>query len=259
MAKPRVNYWVDVLIGVAFLLSAVSGLVFLLPVGSGSTSILGLAYEMWDALHLWGSLAMIAGVLTHLVLHSKWIVAMTQKTFGLDKRLAVHDRVARPAPTPGSVVNRRRFLTLGAATLVVGAILAGGSAALGAVARALVSVVDDEGDEVRARKAASAKERVETHDNTVGGESEKLSATGEPTAPAPSDDLVSPDDVTPEPEPATEAEVAVDPTATPAPAVRMCLSCPRGLVNDPYPGRCRLYVDRDNDRICDRSVPEPCG
>lgn len=29
--------------------------------------------------------------------------------------------------------------------------------------------------------------------------------------------------------------------------------CPRGLVNDPAPGSCGLYVDKNNDNICDRS------
>lgn len=28
-----------------------------------------------------------------------------------------------------------------------------------------------------------------------------------------------------------------------------------GLVNDPYPGQCRHYLDRDGDGVCDYSVP----
>jgi hypothetical protein len=32
------------------------------------------------------------------------------------------------------------------------------------------------------------------------------------------------------------------------------VACPRGLINDPYPGRCHLYVDSDGDGICDYSV-----
>ncbi len=31
--------------------------------------------------------------------------------------------------------------------------------------------------------------------------------------------------------------------------------CPRGLVNDPYPGRCRHYTDRNGNGICDLSEP----
>ncbi|MFH0876306.1 MAG: hypothetical protein V1859_10295 [archaeon] len=30
-------------------------------------------------------------------------------------------------------------------------------------------------------------------------------------------------------------------------------SCPKGLVNDPYPGRCNLYIDQNSDNICDLS------
>ena len=29
--------------------------------------------------------------------------------------------------------------------------------------------------------------------------------------------------------------------------------CPHGLVNDPYPGKCRRYVDKDENGICDLS------
>lgn len=32
------------------------------------------------------------------------------------------------------------------------------------------------------------------------------------------------------------------------------VACPHGLVNDPYPGRCRHYRDSDGDGICDYSV-----
>lgn len=33
--------------------------------------------------------------------------------------------------------------------------------------------------------------------------------------------------------------------------------CPKGLVNDPYPGRCGRYVDTNGDQICDLSQPRP--
>lgn len=31
-------------------------------------------------------------------------------------------------------------------------------------------------------------------------------------------------------------------------------ACPKGIVNDPYPGRCRDYRDDDHDGYCDYSV-----
>lgn len=30
-------------------------------------------------------------------------------------------------------------------------------------------------------------------------------------------------------------------------------TCPRGLINDPYPGQCGLYTDQNSDQICDLS------
>ena len=34
-------------------------------------------------------------------------------------------------------------------------------------------------------------------------------------------------------------------------------SCPKGKVNDTFPGDCRDYIDTNNDRICDRSQVAP--
>jgi hypothetical protein len=56
------------------------------------------------------------------------------------------------------------------------------------------------------------------------------------------------------------------PTATPVAVVkstpvplkpsRVTTACPKGLVNDRYPGRCRLYTDRNGNGICDLSEPQ---
>jgi len=67
-------------------------------------------------------------------------------------------------------------------------------------------------------------------------------------------------------EPALIASGAVAPPPTPTPgpageagaepADRPITACPYGLINDPYPGECRRYVDLDGDGICDLSQPE---
>ncbi|NLT36483.1 MAG: hypothetical protein GXX83_11380 [Gaiellales bacterium] len=36
-------------------------------------------------------------------------------------------------------------------------------------------------------------------------------------------------------------------------------SCRKGLVNDPYPGRCHDYSDTNGDDICDLSQPDPAA
>jgi hypothetical protein len=35
--------------------------------------------------------------------------------------------------------------------------------------------------------------------------------------------------------------------------------CPKGLVNDPYPGQCGLYTDKNKDGICDLSQRTEAG
>lgn len=87
MKKSTVNYVLDGLIGLAFLLSALSGVLLWLG-GSGGyqggrnpgfeTVILGIDRWAWSDLHVWSSVVMVAGVLLHLVLHWQWIVCVTK-------------------------------------------------------------------------------------------------------------------------------------------------------------------------------------
>ena len=103
MSKAKLNYWIDVVIGLAFVLSALSGMVlFFAPSGYqggrnpfyGQTVLL-LSTSTWSTLHTWGSLAMIAGVGAHLVLHWTWIVCMTRKMLTV-KRVPAKEPVACP-------------------------------------------------------------------------------------------------------------------------------------------------------------------
>ena len=85
-SKAKLNYAIDVVIGLTFILSALSGLVlFFAPSGyQGGRNpyylqpVLFLNTQTWDILHTWGSMAMIAGVGAHLVLHWNWMVCMTR-------------------------------------------------------------------------------------------------------------------------------------------------------------------------------------
>ncbi len=49
------------------------------------------------------------------------------------------------------------------------------------------------------------------------------------------------------------ATPAAKATATPAAQQALGVACPRGLLNDPYPGHCRAYVDRNGNGYCDLS------
>jgi len=101
--KVRLNYMLDMVIAVAFILSALSGLVFL-GAGSGGyqggrnpgfqTEIWGLSRSVWSDLHTWTSLVMIVGAVVHVLLHWNWIVCMTKRVL----RPARRQRSEDPCP-----------------------------------------------------------------------------------------------------------------------------------------------------------------
>lgn len=98
--RARINYWVDLLIGAAFLLAAVSGIVLYLAGPSGgyqggrnplyNRTILLLGRAAWKDLHDWSGILMAAGVVGHFLLHWNWLTCMTRNLF----------RKARPQSCP---------------------------------------------------------------------------------------------------------------------------------------------------------------
>jgi len=93
--KAKLNYAIDLAIGLTFVLAALSGLVlFFAPSGyQGGRNpyygerVLFLYTHTWDTLHTWSSIAMISGVGAHLVLHLKWIWCMTKRLLMVKKPL----------------------------------------------------------------------------------------------------------------------------------------------------------------------------
>jgi NAD-dependent dihydropyrimidine dehydrogenase PreA subunit len=83
--RALVNFVVDSIIAAAFLVSAVSGLVFLLPAswmslgGAAGATALGVAYTSWRTLHDWSAVIMIAGVVLHTALHWRWVTTMVRR------------------------------------------------------------------------------------------------------------------------------------------------------------------------------------
>jgi hypothetical protein len=100
--KAKLNYWLDAVIGLAFLISGVTGLAFLL-MGSGGyqggrnpnfqTALLGVSRDAWSDLHTLTSIVMIVGVLVHLVFHWRWIVCMTKKALPTLPRRAIQEEI----------------------------------------------------------------------------------------------------------------------------------------------------------------------
>jgi hypothetical protein len=97
MNKAKLNLMLDAVIGLAFAISAATGVAFM-AMGDGgyqggrnagfSTSLLGLARTTWSDLHTWASLVMVAGVVVHLALHWRWIVCMIGKSIASARRPA---------------------------------------------------------------------------------------------------------------------------------------------------------------------------
>jgi len=100
--RALVNFVVDAAIAAAFVVSAVSGLVFLVPAGwlsvpgAAAGSALGVEYATWRTLHDWTALIMIAGVVLHTALHWRWVTTMVRRLTG-----------ARAQTRPGAIVGRR--------------------------------------------------------------------------------------------------------------------------------------------------------
>ncbi len=91
MNKANRNYYVNTVIGIAFLFVGISGLVFLIPTDwinftvSTTPTVLGVSFGVWQSLHKWAGIVMMLGVVLHQLLHWKWISAMTKKILSRPK------------------------------------------------------------------------------------------------------------------------------------------------------------------------------
>ncbi|MBN2534154.1 MAG: DUF4405 domain-containing protein [Spirochaetales bacterium] len=88
--KSKINYVIDMVIALGFLLSLFSGCVLLFAPQGGymggrnpgfSQQLIFFEKPVWKAIHNWSSIFMALGVLGHLVLHWNWIVCMTKSIF----------------------------------------------------------------------------------------------------------------------------------------------------------------------------------
>jgi cytochrome b subunit of formate dehydrogenase len=103
--KARINYYVDIIIGISFVVAALSGMILFFAAGSGgyqggrnpryAQEVLGVSHLLWKDIHNWGGIVMAGGAFLHLVLHWKWIVCMTRNLF--KRTAAVRAELANPA------------------------------------------------------------------------------------------------------------------------------------------------------------------
>ena len=79
--KAKINYIVDVMILIMFVISAVSGFALMRPEDEcmmTTTAVMDENRAIISDIHIFSSFLMVAGVMVHLVLHWKWMVTMTR-------------------------------------------------------------------------------------------------------------------------------------------------------------------------------------
>ncbi len=84
--RPKWNLLLNSVIAAAFLVTAATGLVFFFGLagagfqgGRAATQSWLLARDGWRSLHEWFGLAMVGGVVVHLIVHWKWIAATVKR------------------------------------------------------------------------------------------------------------------------------------------------------------------------------------
>jgi hypothetical protein len=112
VSKAKVNFVVDAMILIVFLVAAVTGLVLMTMPHGGyqggrnpdfDATVLSLSRGEWNDLHVWSSLGMMAGIVVHLVLHWKWILCMVKRFLSIGRRPA---SVSGAQPCPVVVTDR---------------------------------------------------------------------------------------------------------------------------------------------------------
>lgn len=79
MQKAKLNYIIDVLLGISFLVVGITGIIKM----SMISSALGLTYPFlrdsgFNFVHDWSGILMIVFAIIHIALHWNWIVGMTK-------------------------------------------------------------------------------------------------------------------------------------------------------------------------------------
>jgi len=79
--RGRWNLILNLVLGISGILTAISGVYFLLvPGGRGTTDpLLLFSRTTWDLIHTWAGVTMIAAAMLHFVIHWRWVVKVAGK------------------------------------------------------------------------------------------------------------------------------------------------------------------------------------
>lgn len=177
--------------------------------------------------HRLSAYATLGLVAVKLALHGRWI----QKALR-PRRRAVPAEAGAPTSPRVTRLSRRRLLAAGGGALCALALL-------GWTVRRASRATGEQGE---AEEPAAPPELAPQSTAVAAPEP----TAGLPKTAAPADLATA---TAPQEAPAATAAATPAPTEQPLAQTR----CPYGLVNDPYPGRCRRYVDSDGSGYCDLS------
>jgi hypothetical protein len=79
----RYNLVLNLVVGISFLLTGISGIYFLFFPGGQNTSapLLVLSRTAWDLIHTWAGTTLILAALLHFAIHWKWVTKVTRSIF----------------------------------------------------------------------------------------------------------------------------------------------------------------------------------
>jgi hypothetical protein len=212
--KLRIRYFLDCVMGL--------GLITIILTGLAMSSILNLElrnYEAWRIVHFSASYVMLILLVTKIALHWNLINNAISKAF------------SRPGDqgimTPEQVSRRKFLKDAGFASLGLMMAGAGVKGLLKNVSGASVSDAGQTATQVEQVATAQPTATTDQSQAITSTATSKAGATAQPTA-----------------------TYTIEPTATPTTIVQTG----RALCNKhcAYPGRCRLYVDNNQNKLCDR-------
>jgi len=224
--KARVYYALDAMLLGAFAIIIVTGILMsqaVLPL----FGLQGVSLFLLPLIHEWASYVTLALLSVKLALHWTWIKNAVKRRLDGMHDLLSRGRAQSPALVPVAVeqrgaaqkISRRRFLAIGCSAACVAAL-----------------ACFNKNQQVQGDPVATP--------TGVSSDDTSLITADTSVADTPIAAVAATATVAPSTTPTTVPTVAAQQVAT---------RCPRGMVNDPYPGRCHYYVDKNGNGICDLS------
>jgi hypothetical protein len=101
----KVNVAIDLLVGISFLLCALSGIYFLFAPSGGFQGGRNVGWDpgflfsrtTWDLIHTWSGVVLSASAVVHFAIHWRWVRNVTVRFF-----LSLRSQPAKVAPSAGS-------------------------------------------------------------------------------------------------------------------------------------------------------------